>query len=478
MKSEDDFSPSRSKTLVSGTREKNSPFTPEHYQEWARDLILDSGEPWEVEEFQLAFLRDVFKGYSECWLVVPEGNAKTTLIGGLVLYHAEFQPFANVTVAASSRDQAELLYRASADFVLRSPGMERKFRPYDGYRRIVHRENQSRIQIYAADDRTGDGVKPTLAVLEELHRHRDLRLYRTWRGKIEKRGGQVIAISTAGEPEGEFEEVRKAMRDEATETKRDGCYLRAATKTTVLHEYAMPEDGDPEDLDLALEANPLAMIDRATLERKRSSPSWTLAHWKRFVLGQPARMDTWIEPAVWDALKVEVGGIEPGDEVFLAVRVTQGGGCGIGIAAPKDKDRVAVATEMLPYDFPGLDFRLRQLDELYKVRYIYGYAPQFGIGVDVMRDHGLPMEDLAQSPMRLMEATSTFRTLVASHRLIHDGDPVLRKQVLSGRVKEAPTGSYLLPTKEVQGLVAVILAADQASQWSPRPLVLLPAGVG
>lgn len=456
------------------------PFTVTHFKAWAHDLILDSGDPWTVEPFQLAFLRDVFKGFSECWLVVPEGNAKTTLVGGLVLYHAEFAPWANVTVAASSRDQAELLYRASADFVLRSPGMEKRFRPYDGYRRIVHRENQSRIQIYAADDRTGDGVKPTLAVLEELHRHRDLRLYRTWRGKIEKRGGQVIAISTAGEPEGEFEEVRKAMRDEATESKNRGrCYLRAASKTAVLHEYAMPDDGDPEDLDLALEANPLKMIDRKTLERKRSSPSWSLPHWKRFVLGQPARLDTWIEPAVWDALRADVGGdITPGDEIHLAVRVTQGGGCGIGIAARKDGDRVAVACEMLPYDFPGLEFRLRQLDDTYKVRAIYGYAPQFGIGVDVMRDHGLALDDLAQSPMRLMEATSTFRTLVASHRLIHDGDPVLRKQVLSGRVKEAPTGSYLLPTKEVQGLVAVILAADQATQWSPRPLVLLPAGVG
>ena len=77
--------------------------------------------------------------------------------------------------------------------------------------------------------------------------------------------------------------------------------------------------------------------------------------------------------------------------------------------------------------------------------------------------------------MRLMEATSTFRTLVASQRLSHDGDPVLRKQVLSGRVKEAPTGSYLLPTKEVQGLVAVILAADQASQFTPEPVFVLPA---
>ena len=92
--------------------------------------------------------------------------------------------------------------------------------------------------------------------------------------------------------------------------------------------------------------------------------------------GQPARLDTWIEPAVWDALKVDLGAIAPGDEVFLAVRVTQGGGCGIGIAAPKDKDSVAVACEMLPYDFPAR-VRLGQL-ELYKVGACSGTPPSSG----------------------------------------------------------------------------------------------------
>jgi len=468
------------------------PFTVPHFRAWAKKLTLDTGKPWIIEGFQADFLRDVFAGYTENWLVIPEGNAKTTLIGGFVLYHIEFTPNARVVVAASSRDQAEWLFQASKGFIDRSelgpkearrphekgPAEPDTFRAYEGLREIRYDAQNSRIKIFAADDRTGDGANFTLAVLEELHRHRDLSLYRTWRGKAEKRQGKLIAISTAGEPEGEFEEVRMAMRDQATETTRRECFLRAASKTTVLHEYAVPDNGDPEDLGLVLKANPLKAISLGTLERKRSSPSWTLGHWKRFVCGMPARLDAWVDAAIWDALKTDIGGLQPGDEIFIAVRVTQGGKCGIGIAAPKDEDRVAVACEMLPYDFPGLEFRLRQLDELYKVRYIYGYAPQFGIGVDVMRDHGLPMEDLAQSPMRLMEATSTFRTLVASHRLIHDGDPVLRKQVLSGRVKEAPTGSYLLPTKEVQGLVAVILAADQASQWSPRPLVLLPAGVG
>lgn len=476
MKHEDDFSPSRSKTLVSGSGEKK-PFTLPHFKAWAKDLILDSGQPWVIEPFQARFLADVFSGkYLEAVFRLPEGNAKTTLVGGLVLYYCEHREFARIPVAASSRDQAEWLYQAAAGFVTRSE--LRQFKCQEGYRRIKCEKSGGRIQIFAADDRTGDGIVPGgLCVLEELHRHRDLALYRTWRGKIEKRGAVLVAISTAGEPGGEFEELCATMRDEGVTT-RKGSFLRAVGPNSVLHEYAVPEWADPDNLDDVKKANPLKAITKGVLERKKSSPAMTPSHWRRFVCGQASRLDNWIEPAVWEALKVDVGGIEPGDEVFLAVRVTQGGGCGIGIAAPKSKDRVAVACEMLPYDFPGLEFRLRELDKLYKVRYIYGYAPQFGIGVDVMRDAGLPLEDLAQSPMRLMEATATFRTLVASHRLIHDGDPVLRKQVLSGRVKEAPTGSYLMPTKEVQGLVAVIIAADQASQWSPRPLVLLPAGVG
>jgi phage terminase large subunit-like protein len=88
-----------------------------------------------------------------------------------------------------------------------------RFRAYDGYRRIKCLRTGGRIQVFAADDRTGDGIIPGgLALVDELHRHRDLKLYRTWRGKLEKRGAQLIAISTAGEPGGEFEETRDRIK--------------------------------------------------------------------------------------------------------------------------------------------------------------------------------------------------------------------------------------------------------------------------
>jgi phage terminase large subunit-like protein len=118
--------------------------------------VLDSGQTVTLEPFQEAFIADVFAGAPECWLVVPEGNGKTTLVALLALYEAEFRPFASVPVAASSREQAEILYRQAEGFVLRSPRMHGlvhsdvqqakgkiktdvpRFTCLEGYRRINH----------------------------------------------------------------------------------------------------------------------------------------------------------------------------------------------------------------------------------------------------------------------------------------------------------------------------------------------------
>jgi phage terminase large subunit-like protein len=120
-------------------------------------LVLDNGENWVLEPFQSAFLEDLFGGAVESWLIVPEGNGKTTLLAGLALYHCEFREVASVPVAASSREQAEIMYRQAEGFVYRSPRLRKIFKPQEGYRRVKCLLNGSRIQVFAADDRTGDG---------------------------------------------------------------------------------------------------------------------------------------------------------------------------------------------------------------------------------------------------------------------------------------------------------------------------------
>jgi hypothetical protein len=276
---------------------------------------LDTEEPWVLEPFQEKFAADLFSGFPECWLIVPEGNTKTTTLGGLALYHCEHKTSAFVPVAASAREQAEWTYRQAEGFILRTPRLEGLFKPQEGYRRIKYKPDGSRIQVFAADDRTGDGVIPTFALLDELHRHRDLRLYRTWRGKLLKRNGQLATISTAGEPGGEFEETRDRIRQTAAELERDNTFVRAVSGTVVMHEYAVPEDGDVEDMDLVKAANPFSGVTVAALREKRDSPTMTIQHWRRFVCNLPTRSEfAAISEKEWFDAEVE-DEIPPGEPV-------------------------------------------------------------------------------------------------------------------------------------------------------------------
>lgn len=242
----------------------------------------------------------------EAWLVVPEGNGKSTLVAVLILYCVEFAEEASIPVAASARDQAEIIFRQGAGFGRRSEGLsEFQFKP--GLREIVR--GAARAKIFASDAGTGDGIIPfPIGALDELHRHLSLELYRTWVGKLEKERAVLVVISTAGPPGSEFEELREQMRQSAAEVERDGCFGRYVGPASVLHEYAVPEDGDVDDLELVKAANPSSRITVESLAAKRARPSWSLAHWRRFTCNMPTRAD---EAAVtereWAAAVAERG---------------------------------------------------------------------------------------------------------------------------------------------------------------------------
>jgi phage terminase large subunit-like protein len=269
---------------------------------------------------------------------VPEGNGKTTLVAGLALYHAEHRPHASVPVAASSREQAEILYRQAEGFVLRSERLYRTvhsdlqlvkgkrktdvplFTCLEGYRRINHYQG-GRIQVFASDDRTGDGVIPTLGIIDEMHRHRDLSLYRTWSGKLTKRGGQIVGISTAGEPGSDFETTREKVRQQADDVRHKGSFTRAASGRLVLHEWAVPETADVEDLKVVKAANPFSGITVPVLRQKLQSPTMTMAHWRRFVCNVPTRSDdAAIQESEWRAAQTDEQ-IPTGEPVWVGLDV-------------------------------------------------------------------------------------------------------------------------------------------------------------
>jgi phage terminase large subunit-like protein len=437
------------------------PFTLAHFRRWAADLTLDNGEPWVLEPFQEAFVADIFDGFNVCWLVVPEGNGKTTLIAGLALYHIEFTPTGYVPVAASSRDQAEWIYRQAAGFVQRNEiedptrstaaqtTTSHRFRCLEGYRRIRHDATHARIQIFAADDRGGDGIIPTLAILDELHRHRDLALYRTWMGKLKKRDAQLVVISTAGEVGSEFETERERLRQEG-ERGVKGCWTRSVKGAAVLHDWAIPEEGDSEDLELVAQANPFAEVTAESLAEKRELPGMTQSHWERFTCNRAARSEAAaIQEKEWFAAQVDEQ-IPVGQAVWLGLDIAWK--WDTTAAVPlwwRDSEfRLLGPAQVLtpPRDGTSLDPHL--VEALIGV--IHERNPLHTVVMDTSRaeqlaawiaeETGAEVIDRAQTNALAVEDYDRFMEALRQGWLKHTGDKALTRHALNGSARVLPQG--------------------------------------
>jgi phage terminase large subunit-like protein len=444
-----------------------APFTLPHFRTWASDLILDSGASWHPEDWQEAFAEDLFAGIPECWLVVPEGNGKTTLVAGLALYHCEFRPFASVPVAASSREQAEILYRQAEGFVLRSEPLyapahsaiaaakgKRKtevprFLCLEGYRRINH-HGGGRIQVFAADDRTGDGVIPTLGIIEEAHRHRDLSLYRTWAGKLLKRDGQIATLSTAGEPGTDFERTRTRIHETADMVTRKGSYAHIRAGRIALHEWAVPETADPADMAVVKAANPFSGITKELLTEKFATPTMTLDHWLRFVCNRPTRGENAaITEAEWAGAKTDEA-IAPGRPIWLGLDVAWK--WDTTAAVPLDWRSstdllLGPATVLVPpRDGNSLDPDLVE-DALLAIHHrnpvhtvVMDTSRAEQLAVWITRELGANVVDRAQTNQWAVQDYDYFMEALRSGWLHHSGDEALTAHVMNAVAKLLPYG--------------------------------------
>src|SRR6185436_18887295 len=131
------------------------------------------------------------------------------LLAALALYHLLMTPNAEAVIGASSREQAALLHRQATMLIERAgldrralPGDRREPTRYPGVFEVregmhVIRFESGRLRVMPHEVRTADGVIPTLALVDELHRHPTGELYRIYRNGL-LAGGQMITISTAG----------------------------------------------------------------------------------------------------------------------------------------------------------------------------------------------------------------------------------------------------------------------------------------
>lgn len=294
-----------------------------HFRRWSREILLDDGEPWELEDWQAEIVGEILGGAPVVWEVVPEGNGKTTLSAGVGVYHLDPEGWGiarpRVVLAASTSKQADWLFGQAQGIVEGNARLNQTFRVLDGFKRIRRREQKlARLDVFAGDDGAADGAIYSLAFVEELHRHRDLKLYRVWTGKRRKRKGQVVVTSTAGEPNSEFEEARSKILEEAKATgdvHREGEYgshIRAKAGRVVLHDYAVRDPERANDMKVVLEANPFSAVKLEDLEENHDDPTISWEHFLRFSCNIPTR----VEGQAWSEAAIAKLGPQEGEEAL------------------------------------------------------------------------------------------------------------------------------------------------------------------
>jgi phage terminase large subunit-like protein len=257
----------------------------EFFEGFCRRLSLEDGSPFVLYPEQKAMLTDYFGGAEETLILIPKKNGKTTLLAALGLFHLTVTEDAACFIGAASRDQAAILYRQAQGFVSRSKWLQKHVVVRGGSYEIRSSRDLGTLRVLAADANTADGVIPTLALVDELHRHKNSDLYAVFRDGLGPRNGQMITISTAGDDEnsplGRLREAAHQLEDQFSDT----AYRYARKDGFALHEWALAPEDDRDDLDLVLKANPAPWQTIDSLRSRKDSPSIRSWEWARFACG-------------------------------------------------------------------------------------------------------------------------------------------------------------------------------------------------
>ncbi len=103
-------------------------------------------------------------------------------------------------------------------------------------------------------------------------------------------------------------------------------------------------------------------------------------------------------------------------------------------------------------------------DELQVAEVVYD-PYKFQESAEILTERGLTLVEFPQSDGRMAPASETLFELIRERRLVHDGDPELRRQILAAVPSETERGvriSKRKSRKRIDAAVALAMAADRA----------------
>lgn len=436
------------------------------FDEMTSEAMLDEdGDPMFVRRFRTA--------YDE----VARKNAKSTLSSGIGLYMtgADGEGGAEVYSAATTRDQARIVFDDAKQMIKRAP--KSLGRLFGSNKLNIHQERSgSKFEPVASDANNLDGLNIHCGIVDELHAHKTRDVWDVLETATGARLQSLIfAITTAGFNK---EGICYEQRDYAIKVLRnfdnpDPLSVKDDSYFALI--YTLDKDDDPFDEANWLKANPglgickrwddMRRLAKKAKEQVAARINFYTKHLNIWVQGENA----WMDMTRWDACRDEWepsltvawpmwGGVDlsnkidisaaiktwhaPNGDIYMTSRfwIPEGRleACSKQQAQLYRKWHEAGYLEFTDGDVVDHAFIKEEVkdwvsgDTLNELGYDPWSATQFALALAA---DGLPMVEVSQTVKNLSEAMKEVEAKVYARRFHHDGNPVMTWMMSNVTVK-------------------------------------------
>jgi phage terminase large subunit-like protein len=472
---------------------------------WARERMLLTAEAWQCFIITTVFgwvHKDTgLRRFREAYIEVPRKNGKSLMSAGIGLFmlSADGEQGAEVYSAATTRDQARIVFEDARGMVERTPDL----RTYLGVAILAHSitvaHTASKFLPLAAEASTQDGLNVHCAIIDELHAHKKRDLYDvidTARGAREQ--SLLWIITTAG-------------------TDRSGiCYERRTHVTKVLDRviedpaifgiiYTLDDNDDPFNSATWAKANPnwgvsVLKEDLENAARKAESMPSAMNNFLTKRLNVWVNGDSpWMDMRAWDRCannELQQLSDFAGEKVWMGLDLAQKKDFAALCLVFQKDDLWHVCTRLYLNELAVSESGNAHLSGWARSGYVQvtdGDITDFDVVADDLRQYcrqfnvqeiafdpalsmyfasklieeGLPLVEITQRAMFFTPALLQVENMVLEQKLQHDGNPVMTWMISNLVVKVSKFNELRSPTKErpenkIDGPMAMLMALGRA----------------
>lgn len=470
-----------------------------------------AGKPLLLEMWQKQLVAELFgwkrkedhtRRYRQAYVELPRKNGKSTLAAGIALYLllADNEGGPRVFSAAGNRKQAALVFDDAAQMVYRNKRLRRLLKVKRTMKEMEHKTEDAVYTAVSADAGSAHGLNPSGIIFDELHTQPTRDLWDALKTGMGARDQPLLlSITTAGH-------ARNSICWEQHEYALGVANGSIDDPTFLPWVYAAEANDDWTDEKVWRAANPNYGVSikpqflREECEKAKRQPSYENTFRQLYLNQWTEQAERFLQMRHWDQCKTDLSDLE-GEPCYV----------GLDLASTRDITAAALvfpredAYAVLPFfwvpeecgserdrsdtigfrhwskhiertpgnvcDYQFVRRRLNELREQYRiVKVAYDPWNCRHFAQDLQSD-GFETVEFAQRISNFAGPMKELERLVTSHKLQHDGNPVLTWMASNLAAWKDPNDNARPDKKrsgeKIDGMVALLMGLGQAMVDTP-----------